>query len=239
MNMSNLMLALIVGATLGVVFDILALWLPYRINQEESNWIAEVMNVKSDRVAPVTFRAVLRDRNYRNPEQWTVFFLSITMVIVSSLHFGWSARSIGLMIFACGIVALAVIDQRTKYLPDELTLTMLWLGLLIQLNPAIQTIGIESAVLGAAFGYLSLWVTAYLFLKLRNKQGVGHGDMKLMALVGAWLGPLSIPIVLLVACLLGLLWQFVAIMRDKAHSQDEFPFGPWIVVSSLAYLFLK
>jgi leader peptidase (prepilin peptidase)/N-methyltransferase len=182
---------------------------------------------------------MLRDRNYRSPEQWAVILLSIMMVIVFSVHFGWSLRSVGLMIFSCGMLTLAIIDQRTKYLPDQLTLPMLWLGLLIQLNPAMQTIGIESAVLGAVFGYLSLWVTAYLFLMFRDKQGVGHGDMKLMALVGAWLGPLSIPVVLLVACLLGLLWQFVAIMRDKAHSQDEFPFGPWIVVSSLAYIFLK
>lgn len=237
--MSNIMLALIVGAILGIAFDMLALWLPYRINQEESRWIAEVLDARSDRIAPVAFRTMLFDRNYRSPEQWAVILLSIMMVIVFSVHFGWSARSIGLMIFSCGMLTLAIIDQRTKYLPDQLTLPMLWLGLLIQLNPAMQTIGIESAVLGAVFGYLSLWVTAYLFLIFRDKQGVGHGDMKLMALVGAWLGPLSIPIVLLVACLLGLLWQFVAIMRDKAHSQDEFPFGPWIVVSSLAYIFLK
>ena len=166
--MSNLMLALIVGAILGIVFDMLALWLPYCINQEESRWIAEVLNAKSDGVAPMTFKTMLRTRNYRSPGQWAVILLSIMMVIAISWHFGWFARSIGLMVFSCGMLTLAVIDQRTKYLPDQLTLSMLWLGLLIQLNPAIQTIGIENAVLGAVFGYLSLWVTAYLFHKLRN-----------------------------------------------------------------------
>ena len=143
------------------------------------------------------------------------------------------------MVFACGMVTLAVVDQRTNYLPDQLTLPMMWIGLLFQLSPVTKTVGIENAVLGVVFGYLILWAVAYMFLKLRGKEGLGYGDMKLIAVVGAWLGPLSIPIVLFFASLLGIAWQLVAIVRRKIHSQDQFPFGPWIVMSSLIYLFLK
>lgn len=236
--MHNFILVLIVGAIMGAMFDILALWLPYRINQEEARWIAEVLNEKNGQVVPVTFQSILRVRSYRSPEQWMVILLSIIAVFICSLHFGWSAKAIGFMFFACGMIALAIIDQRTKYLPDQLTLPMMWLGLLIQLNPATKTVGIENAVLGAVFGYLILWIVAYLFYKLRGLEGLGHGDMKLMAIVGAWLGPLSIPTVIFFASLLAVIYQFVAIIRKKTHSQDQFPFGPWLVTSALFYLFL-
>lgn len=237
--MQHAMLVLIVGATMGAMFDVLVLWLPYRINQEEARWIAEVLDAKSDRVIPVTFQSILRVRNYRSFEQWMVFLLSIVAVFVCSLHFGWSAKAIGFMFFTCAMLALAIIDQRTKYLPDQLTLPMVWIGLLIQLNPVTKSVGIESAVLGAVFGYMILWIVAYLFHKLRGMEGLGHGDMKLMAVVGAWLGPLSIPVVLFFASLLAIASRFVAIIRRKTHSQEQFPFGPWIVVSALLYLFLR
>lgn len=236
--MHDLILALIVGAIMGAIFDILALWLPYRINQEEARWIAEVLNSKNDQEAPVTFQSILHARNYRSPEQWIVILLSIIAVSICSLHFGWSAKAIGLMFFACGMLTLAIIDQRTKYLPDQLTLPMVWLGLLIQLNPETKTVGIESAVLGAVFGYLILWIVAHLFYKLRRLEGLGHGDMKLMAIVGAWLGPLSIPAVIFFASLFAVIYQCVAIIRKKTHRHDQFPFGPWIVTSALFYLFL-
>ena len=224
---------------MGVLLDIFALWLPYCIDREEARWIAEAKDEAGDRVIPERFSTLLCGRNYRNHEGWVVVLLSMIVVVVCSLQFGWSLRALGLMGFACGMTTLAVIDQRVHYLPDQLTLPMMWVGLLFQLNSATKTVGIENAVLGVVFGYLILWVVAYLFLKLRGREGVGHGDMKLMAVVGAWLGPLSIPLVLFFASLLGIAWQLVAIVRKKMHSQDEFAFGPWIVVSSLLYLFFS
>jgi leader peptidase (prepilin peptidase) / N-methyltransferase len=237
--MFSILLALIVGVIVGVLLDVFALWLPYCIDREEARWIAEARDDADDRVIPERFSTLLCGRNYRNPDRWVVVLLSTIVVIVCSLQFGWSLRALGLMGFACGMTTLAVIDQRVKYLPDQLTLPMMWVGLLVQLNQATKTVGIENAVLGVVFGYLILWIVAYLFLKLRGKDGVGHGDMKLMAVVGAWLGPLSIPLVLFFASMLGIAWQLVAIVRKKMHSQDQFAFGPWIVVCSLLYLFFS
>lgn len=237
--MFSILLALIVGVIVGLLLDIFALWLPYCIDREEARWIAEAKDDADDRVIPEKFSTLLCGRNYRNHHQWVVVLLSTIVVVVCSLQFGWSLRALGLMGFACGMTTLAVIDQRVNYLPDQLTLPMMWVGLLFQLNPATKTVGIENAVLGVVFGYLILWVVAYLFLKLRGMEGVGYGDMKLMAVVGAWLGPLSIPLVLFFASLLGIAWQLVAIVRKKMHRQDQFAFGPWIVVCSLLYLFLS
>ncbi len=237
--MLSILLALIVGFIVGVLLDVFALWLPYCIDREEARWIAEARDEAGDRVIPERFSTLLCGRNYRNYDRWVVVLLSMIVVVVCSLQFGWSLRALGLMGFACGMTTLAVIDQRVNYLPDQLTLPMMWVGLLFQLNPATKTVGIENAVLGVVFGYLILWVVAYLFLKLRGREGVGHGDMKLMAVVGAWLGPLSIPLVLFFASMLGIAWQLVAIVRKKIHSQDQFAFGPWIVICSLLYLFLS
>lgn len=237
--MLSFLLALVMGLVVGVALDVLALWLPYSIDREETRWIAEVKNTTSDRAIPEKFSVLLCGRHYRGHEQWTVILLSIIVAVACLLQFGWSVKTFGLMVFACGMVTLAVVDQRTNYLPDQLTLPMMWIGLLFQLSPATKTVGIENAVLGVVFGYLILWAVAYMFLKLRGKEGLGYGDMKLIAVVGAWLGPLSIPIVLFFASLLGIAWQLVAIVRRKIHSQDQFPFGPWIVMSSLIYLFLK
>lgn len=237
--MLSILLSLIVGVIVGTLLDVFALWLPYCIDREEARWIAEARDEAGARVIPERFSTLLRGRNYRNHERWVVVLLSMIVVVVCSLQFGWSLRALGLMGFACGMTTLAVIDQRVNYLPDQLTLPMMWVGLLFQLNPETKTVGIENAVLGVVFGYLTLWVVAYLFLKLRGREGVGHGDMKLMALVGAWLGPPSIPLVLFFASMLGIAWQLVPIVRKKMHSQDQFPFGPWIVMSSLIYLFLQ
>ena len=237
--MLSILLALIVGFIVGVLLDIFALWLPYCIDREEARWIAEARDEAGDQVIPERFSTLLCGRNYRNSDRWVVVLLSTIVVVVCSMQFGWSLRALGLMGFACGMTTLAVIDQRVNYLPDQLTLPMMWVGLLLQLNPATKTVGIENAVLGVVFGYLILWIVAYLFLKLRGRDGVGHGDMKLMAVVGAWLGPPSILPVLLFASMLGTAWQLVAIVRKKMHSQDHFAFGPWIVVCSLLYLFLS
>ena len=237
--MLSILLSLIVGVIVGVLLDIFALWLPYCIDREEARWIAEARDEADDRVIPERFSALLCGRNYRNHDRWVVVLLSMIVVVACLLQFGWSVKTFGLMVFACGMVTLAVVDQRTNYLPDQLTLPMMWIGLLFQLSPVTKTVGIENAVLGVVFGYLILWAVAYMFLKLRGKEGLGYGDMKLIAVVGAWLGPLSIPIVLFFASLLGIAWQLVAIVRRKIHSQDQFPFGPWIVMSSLIYLFLK
>jgi len=145
---------------------------------------------------------------------------------------GWQ----GLFIFgAClALLAMAVIDFRTQLLPDTLTLPLLWAGLLYQL--LFQPLWLTDAVIGAMAGYLSLWVFYWLFKLVTGKEGMGYGDFKLLAALGAWLGWQSLPLVLIlsagVGAIVGILMQ-VAIPSLRGLPM---PFGPFLVMAGLIVL---
>jgi leader peptidase (prepilin peptidase)/N-methyltransferase len=144
------------------------------------------------------------------------------------------------MATACGLlvtwflIALSGIDYDTQYLPDSLTLPLLWLGLLASLlvrEPAALPVTPERAILGAAAGYLSLWAVYWLFRLATGKEGMGYGDFKLLAALGAWLGPgMLLPIVLLsagVGSVVGIA-MILILGRDR---QLPIPFGPYLAAA--------
>ncbi|WP_110668677.1 prepilin peptidase [Salinicola halophilus] len=134
------------------------------------------------------------------------------------------------------LLALAVIDWRTQLLPDALTLPLLWAGLLYQLllNPLMLT----SGVLGAVAGYLSLWSVYWSFKLTTGKEGMGYGDFKLMAALGAWLGWQSLPLLLLLSAGLGALVG-IALIAARRHQRDQpLPFGPFIALAGWVVLLL-
>jgi len=140
---------------------------------------------------------------------------------------GWES-GLG-MLFSAFLVAMAGIDLRTTYLPDQLTLPLLWIGLLI----SVVTIYVDpvSAILGAAAGYLSLWSVYWLFKLVTGKEGMGYGDFKLMAALGAWCGlGAVIPILLIssvVGAVIGSAWLLIK-GKDRA---TQIPFGPYLAVA--------
>ena len=174
----------------------------------------------------------------------------MTMVIACLLILvtGWSITTYGLTLLALcwitlgsGLVALAVIDTRTKLLPDALTLPLMWLGIAMQLFPATRTIGLEASVWGAIAGYVPLWLLAHLYRLLRGRDGLGFGDLKLLAAMGAWSGAWVLPSVVFVASLLGLVGvlsaRFVRRRRRDGHEwHAEFPFGPWLIAAYMLCL---
>ena len=136
-------------------------------------------------------------------------------------------------LFGCVLVTLALVDYQTKLLPDVLTLPMIWLGLIIQLFPDTRTVGLEWALIGAVAGYLPLWLLAHGYRLLRGRDGLGMGDLKLLAAMGAWSGPLILPMVIVVASVLaiGVFLLAWCIQRRRGGLQEERPFGPWIVLA--------
>jgi len=140
---------------------------------------------------------------------------------------GWES-GLG-MLFSAFLVAMAGIDLRTTYLPDQLTLPLLWIGLLI----SVITVYVDpvSAILGAAAGYLSLWSVYWLFKLVTGKEGMGYGDFKLMAALGAWCGlGAVIPILLIssvVGAVIGSAWLLIK-GKDRA---TQIPFGPYLAVA--------
>ena len=141
-------------------------------------------------------------------------------------------------VFLMMLLASALIDAETTLLPDQLTLPLLWLGLLIA--PAFTgTPTLFDAVAGAVVGYVSLWLVYWAFRLVTRREGMGYGDFKLMAAIGAWLGWQTAPAVILIAATLGLAYAVVRILRRTATRRTPIPFGPFLAIAAAAVLFLS
>lgn len=149
-----------------------------------------------------------------------------------------------LLIFISFIICLSFIDYDTFILPDELTLPLLWLGLIFNLHGAIAQ-SLASAVIGAVFGYLSLWSIFWLFKLITKREGMGYGDFKLLAAILAWVGYRGLIPIALVASILGIVYFMVLYMIGKMHHkinvtemlQYQIPFGPFLGMAAFIFIF--
>jgi leader peptidase (prepilin peptidase)/N-methyltransferase len=152
---------------------------------------------------------------------------ALSAVIVWKFGPSWAALA-GLAL-TWTLIALSGIDFRTQLLPDQLTFPLLWLGLLLALLPMFVTA--PSAIIGAAIGYLSLWSVYWAFKLLTGKEGMGHGDFKLLAALGAWMGPVSLLPTILLSSLIGALVGGTLIALHKHQREIPMPFGPFIAAA--------
>lgn len=150
-------------------------------------------------------------------------------------HFGYGFVALAALIFVWALIALAVIDLDTQLLPDDITLPLLWIGLLVNINHGFTDI--QSAVIGAIVGYLSLWSIYWCFKLMTGKEGMGYGDFKLLAAIGAWLGWSMLPLVILSSSLVGALVGIGLILAAKLNKSIPIPFGPYLVGGALIALF--
>jgi leader peptidase (prepilin peptidase)/N-methyltransferase len=150
-------------------------------------------------------------------------------------HFGYGFIALAALIFVWSLIALAVIDLDTQLLPDDITLPLLWIGLLVNINHGFTDI--QSAVIGAIAGYLSLWSIYWCFKLITGKEGMGYGDFKLLAAIGAWLGWSKLPLVILSSSLVGALVGIGLILAAKLNKSIPIPFGPYLVGGALIALF--
>ncbi|NBQ69416.1 MAG: prepilin peptidase [Nitrosomonadaceae bacterium] len=150
-------------------------------------------------------------------------------------HFGYGFVALAALIFVWALIALAVIDLDTQLLPDDITLPLLWIGLLVNINHGFTDI--QSAVIGAIAGYLSLWSIYWCFKLITGKEGMGYGDFKLLAAIGAWLGWSKLPLVILSSSLVGALVGIGLILAAKLNRNIPIPFGPYLVGGALIALF--
>ena len=150
-------------------------------------------------------------------------------------HFGFGLAGIAALFFIWALVALTFIDFDTQLLPDSITLPLLWLGLLLNLNGAFTSLA--NAVIGAAAGYLVLWSVYWAFKLLTGKEGMGFGDFKLLAAIGAWLGWALLPLVILLSSLVGAVVGIALIVLAKRGRNIPIPFGPYLAGGGLIALF--
>jgi leader peptidase (prepilin peptidase)/N-methyltransferase len=134
-----------------------------------------------------------------------------------------------LLLFSWSLLVLAVIDFDTQLLPDDITLPLLWAGLLY--NLLLGPVSIADAVTGAAAGYLLLWSIYWIFKLLTGKEGMGYGDFKLLAALGAWLGWQSIPLIILLSSLVGALLGIALIVLQGRDRAQPMPFGPYLAAA--------
>ena len=150
-------------------------------------------------------------------------------------HFGFGMGTFGSLIFVWAMIALAFIDIDTQLLPDSITLPLLWAGLLFNLEGGY--VSLESAVLGAVFGYLSLWSLYWLFMLIMKKEGMGYGDFKLLAAIGAWLGAGQLLLVILLSSFVGAVIGIAMIVLARHGRNIPIPFGPYLAGGGLIALF--
>ena len=146
-------------------------------------------------------------------------------------HFGFGLGALGALVFLWCLIALTFIDLDTQLLPDGITQPLIWLGLLFNLGGAF--VDIRSAVLGAVAGYLALWLVYWLFRLATGKEGMGFGDFKLLAAIGAWLGWQMLPLVILLSSLVGTLAGVALIVLAKHGRHIPIPFGPYLAGGGL------
>jgi leader peptidase (prepilin peptidase) / N-methyltransferase len=144
------------------------------------------------------------------------------------------ALALALMGFTASLLVLAVIDLDTYLLPDSITLPLLWVGLLF--NMLTETVPLASAVSGAALGYCILWLIYQLFKLATGKEGMGYGDFKLLAAIGAWLGVTSLFSVVLFASVSGIVFGLIIQTIRGKKKTDAFPFGPCLVMGAFAWM---
>jgi leader peptidase (prepilin peptidase)/N-methyltransferase len=170
-----------------------------------------------------------------SPQYPLVELLTAVLAVASVWRFGFGWQGFGAALLSCYLVALSGIDLRTRLLPDQLTLPLMWLGLIGSLDNLYMPA--KPALLGAIAGYVSLWLVWWIFRQVTGKEGMGRGDFKLLAALGAWVGLSGVlPIILIssvVGAVIGSIWLAVK-GRDRA---TPIPFGPYLAIAGWIVFF--
>ena len=170
-----------------------------------------------------------------SPRYPLVEIISGALAGYAAWRFGSTVAAIGALLFVFAMIALTFIDLDTFYLPDDITLPLLWAGLL--LNLANTYVDLPSAVIGAVCGYLALWSVYWLFKLVTGKEGMGYGDFKLLAAIGAWLGWQMLPLVILLSSLVGALIGIGLMIFARHGRETPIPFGPYLAIAGIIALF--
>lgn len=169
--------------------------------------------------------------SYRYP---LVELLSTLILLWVLTVYGFTLTGLAFSVLSLGLIALTFIDLDEQILPDNITLPLLWLGLLFSLQHSF--IPPEDAILGAAAGYVFLWLVGHAYKLLRHKEGMGQGDYKLLALLGAWTGWQTLPFILLLSSIIGAIVA-ISLIALRRHTLDKpIPFGPYLCVAGFSVI---
>ena len=154
---------------------------------------------------------------------------------VAAMQFGVGLGTAGACLLGWGLLAVSAIDIESRLLPDSITMPLLWLGLAFNLLDTFAPL--RDCVIGAMAGYVVLWTVYHGFRLLTGREGMGYGDFKLLALLGAWLGWQAIPAILILASLAGTIAGITLIACKRASRDTPLPFGPYLAAAGLLVLY--
>jgi leader peptidase (prepilin peptidase)/N-methyltransferase len=254
----------IIGLLIGSFLNVVIHRLPIMMQRESDNYVAlesgkqlphaDTYNLVTPRSAcpqcghqitaleniPVISYLVIRGRcsECKTPISMRYPLVEIVTALLSAYaiwHLGSGIAGMAALPFIWVLLALTFIDADTQLLPDSLTLPLLWGGLLINLHGAFTPL--PQAVIGAAVGYLVLWAIYWLFKLLTGKEGMGYGDFKLLAALGAWLGWSMLPLIILLSSLVGAVVGISLMIFKRMDKGNPIPFGPYLAAAGLIALF--
>ncbi|MDO8861408.1 A24 family peptidase [Haliea sp. E1-2-M8] len=164
-----------------------------------------------------------------SPRYPVVELLTGLLTLWLGLHYGASLQLLGAVLLTWALIALTLIDYDTQLLPDDITLPLLWLGLALNISGTF--VPLADAVLGAIAGYGILWSVYWLFKLLTGKEGMGYGDFKLLAALGAWLGWQVLPLIILLSSLVGAVVGIALMLIKRRGREVPIPFGPYLAAA--------
>lgn len=173
-----------------------------------------------------------RCRNCKTPisiQYPAVELLTMLLVVASVWRFGFGWQGFGASLLSCFLIAGAGMDLRTKLLPDQITLVLLWLGLIASVDNLF--VPAKAAIAGAVLGYVSLWTVYWVFKQLTGKVGMGHGDFKLLAALGAWAGYKALLPIALMSSLVGAIIGSIFLAVQGRDRNTQIPFGPYLAIA--------
>lgn len=170
-----------------------------------------------------------------SPQYPLVELFTALVSVAVGWHFGVSLQAMAALLLSWSLIAASGIDIGHKLLPDNITLPLLWLGILLGYFDLF--VSLEDSVLGAMIGYLSLWSVFWLFKLTTGKEGMGYGDFKLLAALGAWLGWQALPLVILLSSVVGAAIGISLIVFARHGRETPIPFGPYLAIAGVIGLF--
>jgi leader peptidase (prepilin peptidase) / N-methyltransferase len=166
-----------------------------------------------------------------------VELLTAALTVAAVLRFGVAPAALAACLLLWSLIALTFIDFDAQLLPDNITLPLLWAGLLVNATGVLAGVSLRDAVFGAAAGYLFLWTVYWLFKLVRRKEGMGYGDFKLLAALGAWLGWQMLPLIVLLSSLVGAAIGIGLVVFKGRDHHVPLAFGPFLAIAGALALF--
>jgi len=158
-------------------------------------------------------------------------FTALLSVAVA-LKFGFTAQTAAVLLLTWCLIALSLIDLDHQILPDQMTLPLMWIGLLLSaMDNTVLSVSMHDAIIGAAFGYLSLWLVYHAYKAITGKEGMGYGDFKLLAALGAWMGWKMLPVIILFSSFTGAVIGISLIVFKGRDHNIPIPFGPYLAAA--------